>query len=135
MSDPIYTLEKYCKLTNHTTNYDFDSSNVTFNLHECKNYSNIYVDQAKDAQPNVALISVTYVIVTCYMAILLKKLRKSNFFSSYVRRTLSDVGILISIVLMVGVDFLIRFKTDIDIQVYNTIFVVRVVVIPEFKFF
>jgi hypothetical protein len=73
-------------------------------------------------EPNIALISFMLVIGTCVMALLLKKLRRSNFFGSYIRRTLSDVGILISIILAVGVDILIKNKTHIITQVYFKVF-------------
>jgi hypothetical protein len=68
-------------------------------------------------EPNIALLSFMLVIGTCVMALFLKKMRRSNFFSSYIRRTLSDVGILISIILAVGVDILIKNKTHINTQV------------------
>ena len=73
-------------------------------------------------EPNIALISFMLVIGTCVMALLLKKLRRSNFFGSYIRRTLSDVGILISIILAVGVDILIKNKTHIITQVFSKFF-------------
>ena len=83
----------------------------------CKRYQvdNIGKMQ-KQPEPNLALISVSLLIGTCVIALVLKKLRRSRFFGSYIRRTLSDVGILISIVLMVLVDFLIKKKTNIDTQ-------------------
>jgi len=68
-------------------------------------------------EPNIALLSFMLVVGTCVMALFLKKLRRSNFFSSYIRRTLSDVGILISIVLAVCVDIMIKNKTHINTQV------------------
>lgn len=108
INDPIYKLEKYCKIlstdgsikkNNHsfiwhnTTSYKNDDSfncqgsvikkvidNVTYYY-----YANAkYAEKRSYPEPNIALLSVTYVIFTCCMALILKKLRRSNFFSSYV---------------------------------------------------
>ncbi len=125
MHYPIYTLDKYCNVLNITnsssSNWINNQSSLT---QESSKYSYQYSDSiqlddyesATKLEPNKALLSLIYVVLTCYMALILKKLRRSNFFSSYVRRTLSDVGILISIISMVLVDCLIKSKTDIDIQ-------------------
>ena len=61
--------------------------------------------------PNKALISFCLLVGTCGLALILKKLRRSVFFGSYIRRTLSDVGILVSIVLMVLFNRLIEGST------------------------
>jgi hypothetical protein len=67
--------------------------------------------------PNIALLSLILLIGTCVLALSLKKLRHSVFFGSYVRRTLSDVGMLLSLVLMVLVDYLIQLKTGVITEV------------------
>ncbi len=67
--------------------------------------------------PNIALLSLILMIGTCVIALVLKKLRRSMFFGAYVRRTLSDVGILISIILMVLVDYIIQSETGVITQV------------------
>ena len=41
-------------------------------------------DKSSNPEPNIALLSVIYVVCTCCMALVLKVLRRSNFFSSYV---------------------------------------------------
>lgn len=43
----------------------------------------VYKEQ-KPPEPNIALISIMLLIGTCVLALSLKKLRRSNFFGSYV---------------------------------------------------
>ena len=71
----------------------------------------------RPSEPNVALFSLILLIGTCVIALGLKKLRRSKFFGSYVRRTLSDVGILVAILTMVGLDNFIQTKTGIKTEV------------------
>jgi hypothetical protein len=87
----------------------------------CSIYQNddLSSDEPSTKSPNIALISLILLIGTCVVALLLKKLRRSMFFGAYVRRTLSDVGILISIVFMVFVDSLIEKETGLKTQVFN----------------
>ncbi|CAF0838647.1 unnamed protein product, partial [Brachionus calyciflorus] len=126
--NPIYKSQRYCELFNETTYSmyskqavvvnDNNSTNTTefHTNNRCFQMDTIYQLDNKPAEPNIALISLILLIGTCAMALLLKKLRRSNFFGSYIRRTLSDVGILISIILMMAVDYCIRQRTEINTQ-------------------
>jgi hypothetical protein len=67
-------------------------------------------------EPNVALFSIILMVCTCAIALGLKKLRRSKFFGSYVRRTLSDVGILIAILTMVGIDYYVEKETGLRVE-------------------
>ena len=93
MKDPIYNTEKYCKLANLTTskgykrnaNFSIYLSNDTDAVSRWLDYDlngseKIY----ETAKPNIALLSVILLMSTCFMALLLKKLRRSNFLGSYV---------------------------------------------------
>ena len=105
----IRTTEYYCnRLYNGTTKMGSmilngasttSRSNLS-NTVPCSIYQNddLSSDEPSTKSPNIALISLILLIGTCVVALLLKKLRRSMFFGAYVRRTLSDVGILISIV-------------------------------------
>jgi hypothetical protein len=110
-----------------------------FNM-ETANFT--YVDNTtlkKSQEPNVALLSFILFFGTFAIAFVLKKLRRSTFFGGYVsmetsrlleiqllveifsilqiRRTVSDVGILISIITMVVLDYFIEMKTGIKLEV------------------
>lgn len=74
-------------------------------------------------EPNIALLSLILLVGTCVVALALKKLRRSMFFGAYARRTLSDVGILISIIFMVCVDSFIESNTGIKTQVCKYFFI------------
>ena len=145
--DPILQPDDYCKLMMHTTNgssrstsaTDFvitssssSSSSSSFVLHNatytgsdaaassfyCQIYSIDLVEKSDHkASPNIALLSLILLTGTCAVALALKKLRRSVFFGAYVRRTLSDVGILITIILMVFVDSWIEQNTGLRTQV------------------
>ena len=86
-------------------------------LYRDENYAN--EKNHVNPNPNIALLSLILMIGTCVIALVLKKLRRSMFFGAYVRRTLSDVGMLISIILMVFVDYVIQSETGVITQVVN----------------
>lgn len=122
--DPIYTAEKYCQINNQTyfspfmnmSNQSSSSSSIYngYSFVECPMYDDGTHGISNNAiEPNIALLSLILLIGTCVMALTLKKLRRSIFFGAYVRRTLSDVGMLISIILMVVVDYFIQDKTGV----------------------
>ena len=133
MIDPIYTTEKYCNVEimnlytnkNSSSYSSLPSGNCSYYLIENAdiNFMNVNATSTIKASahhvpsPNIALMSLMLVIGTCVMALALKKLRRSVFFGAYVRRTFSDVGMLISIILMVAVDYLIESKTGLKTQV------------------
>ena len=52
-------------------------------------------------EPNIALISFILLIGTCAMALYLKKLRRSNFFGSYVSKHILNVLYLKSVIIFV----------------------------------
>ncbi|CAF1403791.1 unnamed protein product, partial [Didymodactylos carnosus] len=58
-------------------------------------------------QPNKALLSLIILLGTCFIALALKRFRRSKFFGRTSRRTLSDFGMSIALVCMVLVDHLI----------------------------
>lgn len=97
-----------CKRLNNLN--DLNQMNNDYNTSFAFTYDTHY------PQPNIALISIILLFSTCAIALLLKKLRRSNFFGSIIRRSLSDVGIILSIICMVLVDYLIREKTHINTQ-------------------
>ena len=124
--DPIKTADQYCLLNNGTlfnqslfmsSNQSFSSSSSTNNI--CHLYYDDDPPERRTQQPNIALLSLILLIGTCVIALALKKLRRSIFFGAYVRRTLSDVGMLISIILMVTVDNIIEQRTGVNTQVIN----------------
>lgn len=160
MKNPLYTTEIYCDkmkrslndgnktidecyfaAQNGTSLYDLNCHNSNlrdeFNVYHHKKH---YYPQA-----NIALISVIILILTCFLALIFKKLRLSNLLASVVinnyffflnckrfeqlnltnrnliynlklRRTISDVGLLLTIVTMILVDYLIRVQTKIETQ-------------------
>jgi hypothetical protein len=127
---PIHDANYYCQLNKTesffsqlTTQSYLNNTNTTYseknnfkkNVATCPNYH--YDKYAETPQPNLAFISMSLLIGTCALALLLKKLRRSKFFKSSVRRTLSDVGILISIILMVFVNYIIEQQTDVKTEV------------------
>ena len=133
MIDPIYTTEMYCTAKNRSSfehlNYSFGfqsnfshSKNGDCDYYRIENYGTsspkAYLPHLPS--PNIALMSLILVVGTCGMALALKKLRRSVFFGAYVRRTFSDVGMLISIILMVTVDYLIETRTGLKTQVKLT---------------
>lgn len=59
----------------------YEISKINENL---TNSAEKYSVKSAYPEPNIALLSVIYVVCTCCMALVLKKLRRSNFFSSYV---------------------------------------------------
>lgn len=143
MIDPIYTTEIYCdKLSSsiadskiNLTNFsNYNQSSMPYSsITEAKEENCIYyrIENSFDSggvslskgyipSPNIALLSLILLVGTCVLALALKKLRRSVFFGAYVRRTFSDVGMLISIILMVTVDFLIESKTGLKTQVKST---------------
>ena len=88
----------------------------------------------RPSEPNVALLSFLLLVGTCVIALGLKKFRRSKFFGSYVRRTLSDVGILISILTMVCLDNFIESKTGIKTEV-SIILLTKETIFLEKSFF
>ncbi|CAF4754662.1 unnamed protein product [Rotaria sp. Silwood1] len=57
--------------------------------------------------PNKALLSLIILLGTCFIALALKRFRRSNFFGRSTRQTLSDFGMTISLLCMVLFDILI----------------------------
>jgi hypothetical protein len=142
MIDPIHTTEFYCsKLTtspllgsssrfgndtNYTNNQSYssylntdakDDNCIYYRIENNFDSGDVTLSKTHVPSPNIALLSLILLIGTCVMALALKKLRRSVFFGAYVRRTFSDVGMLISIILMVTVDYLIQSKTGLKTQV------------------
>ena len=142
MIDPIHTTEFYCnKLatsphlaspsrfgndTSFTNNQSYssylnadakDDNCIYYRIENNFDSGDVTLSKTHVPSPNIALLSMILLIGTCVMALALKKLRRSVFFGAYVRRTFSDVGMLISIVLMVTVDYLIESKTGLKTQV------------------
>ena len=115
----MYTTEFYCKNANSSL---FEMSQVSTNITKSRCLIEYYDTEqvshkTHSPEPNIALYSLILLIGTCVVALALKKLRRSMFFGAYVRRTLSDVGILISIIFMVCVNNLIEEKTGLETQV------------------
>lgn len=71
--------------------------------------------------PNTALMSLTLAIGTFLIALFLRKLRSSHFFSSKWRRVMSDFGVPIAMVIMVCVDGLTRNVYTEKIQIPRTL--------------
>jgi hypothetical protein len=116
----MYTTEFYCKNANLSI-YETSPTNITVSKSLCSNeYNEIEHVSYKihSPEPNIALYSLILLVGTCVVALALKKLRRSMFFGAYVRRTLSDVGILISIIFMVCINNLIEEKTGLETQVF-----------------
>ena len=78
--DPIYTSEKYCSLVNNSASICLKNMSEPGMDRSC--------NKTQGAEPNIALISVMLLIGTFFLAHLLKVLRRSNFFGSYLRRTI-----------------------------------------------
>ncbi|CAM4764302.1 unnamed protein product [Rotaria magnacalcarata] len=69
------------------------------------NYTTISSDETQ--LPNKALLSLIILLGTCFIAIALKRFRRSNFFGRSSRQTLSDFGMTIALLCMVLFDMLI----------------------------
>ncbi|CAF4224466.1 unnamed protein product [Rotaria socialis] len=69
------------------------------------NYTTISSDETQ--LPNKALLSLIILLGTCFIAIALKRFRRSNFFGRSSRQTLSDFGMTIALICMVLFDMLI----------------------------
>ncbi|RNA18758.1 anion exchange 2-like isoform X2, partial [Brachionus plicatilis] len=115
-TDPLYVTEKYCTLDN--TFWEKSMHNITEKECIFTREENEFIARSEPRlpSPNVALLSLILMIGTFAIAICLKKLRRSIFLGARARRTLSDVGMLISIILMVAVDNLINSKTGLNTQ-------------------
>lgn len=122
--DPILTTEKYCMLNKQSISLVNRSlthnQTILYNPSSVNKQCLLYMNSTEETEftmhissPNRALISFLSLTGTCVIALTLKKLRRSVFFGSYIRRTLSDVGMFISIILMVFVDNIIETKTGI----------------------
>lgn len=109
-------MDSYCELPNETNRSQSMLVNYT---NTCEMYTIHNKKPDHIPVPNKALISFCLLIGTCALAMCLKKLRRSVFFGSYIRRTLSDVGMFVSIVLMVLVDFYIEDKTKVITKKLN----------------
>ncbi|CAF0718290.1 unnamed protein product [Brachionus calyciflorus] len=118
-TDPLHNTEYYCSL-NETFQEDLISTMNSSYL--IKSRCDLYEQNVSNklgshmASPNIALLSLILLIGTCCMALSLKKLRRSIFLGARVRRTLCDVGMLISIILMVIVDSFITSQTGLETQ-------------------
>ena len=122
IEDPIQTTDKYCTQNDNPNQTNLSNqSYLDFNDNTCVLYQNSFetIDKTHRSTPNRALISFLLLIGTCALALSLKKLRRSVFFGSYVRRTLSDIGMFISIVLMVVVDNIVEKQTGIETNVIH----------------
>ena len=95
--DPIYNITKYC--TMRSSFYNLTTTPSYFNYSSTTNYTNTSTANSATSrcvistykyktktlpEPNIALISFLLIICTCVLALALKKLRRSNFFGSYV---------------------------------------------------
>lgn len=136
-NDPIHTTEIYCNSTRLASIMLPSTSSSTSSLPQsvlnsslligstttlidddaCLLYSVEKVPQQHVPQPNIALLSLMLLIGTTVMALSLKKLRRSVFLGAVARRTLSDVGMLISIVLMGFADHIIKRYTGLETAV------------------
>lgn len=146
-NDPIHTTEIYCNSTRlasimlpHSTSSStsslpqsvlnssssglfIDSTTTTLiDDDACLLYSLEKVPQQHVPQPNIALLSLMLLIGTTVMALSLKKLRRSVFLGAVARRTLSDVGMLISIVLMGFADHIIKRYTGLETAVMTILY-------------
>ena len=96
----MYKIEDYCRYNNPSaksflldplSNLTQTSTNTTIlaDLTDCEKYQSHFKSPSptKENQPNVALISMTLLLGTCAIALALKKLRRSSFFGSYVRKS------------------------------------------------
>ncbi|CAF1285226.1 unnamed protein product [Adineta ricciae] len=100
-------------------NYSFSSSLANYSCYQCippkrftssssslkTNYTSISSDEAN--LPNKALLSFIILLGTCFIAVALKRFRRSNFFGRTTRQTLSDFGMTIALICMVLFDMLI----------------------------
>ncbi|CAF2519471.1 unnamed protein product [Rotaria sp. Silwood2] len=66
------------------------------------NYTTISNDETQ--LPNKALLSLIILLGTCFIALALKRFRRSNFFGRSTRQTLSDFGMTIALLCMVLFD-------------------------------
>lgn len=115
-TDPLLVTEKYC---------NFNRSFLEKNMYNITERKCVFINEENDLiarseppepSPNVALLSLMLMIGTFVLAICLKRLRRSIFLGARARRTLSDVGMLISIILMVVVDSYINSQTGLNTQ-------------------
>lgn len=75
--------------SNLTLNQNYNQSSNYYNhstyLFGCPNNDHDTLNKVQHVpEPNIALISLILLVNTCGIALLLKKLRRSNFFGSYV---------------------------------------------------
>lgn len=115
-TDPLYVTEKYCLLDNNLLEKSMQNISQKECFYTIEENEFIARSEPRAPSPNVALLSLMLMIGTFALAICLKKLRRSIFLGAWARRTLSDVGMLISIILMVLVDYLISSKTGLKTQ-------------------
>ena len=127
--DPINKAEFYCQSNRSSFLYSdrrfsnmSPSSSSSPLIYECAMYEqerNVTEQMTlHEPRPNIALLSLILLIGTCCIALALKKLRRSVFLGARARRTLSDVGMLISIILMAIVDSVIKAKTGVETPVH-----------------
>jgi len=118
----LYGTGEIFKLTNLTytcvfgdeINADLSTANWNSSMlaSECKEINcGVMIGDSCDYAPDVLLMSVLLFFGTYFIAVFLKSLKTSRFFSSKIRSLISDFAVTIAIVVMVAVDLLIGIQT------------------------
>nr|QTE04366.1 electrogenic Na+-HCO3- cotransporter 1 [Tridacna squamosa] len=104
----------YTHVANNMTNETDPGQHDEFNKTACLENNGTLVGDGCDAPhyyPDVFFLSCLLFIGTYLLAMNLKDFRNSGYFPTFVRQIISDFAVLISIIVMVGVDILVGIET------------------------